>query len=60
MKGDQEIVIRDCFDLTKSPDAPDSGCVVIKHKQGGEVSKAIIKGMVENWYKQNSKTQGLL
>ena len=59
-KDDQEFVIRYCMDLTKVPEAPKSGCVVVKYKQGGEVSKAIIKGMVENWYKQNSKTQKLL
>ena len=60
-KDDQEFVIRACTDLTKNPDAPkDLGCVVVKYKEGGEVSKAIIKGMVENWYKQNSKTQKLL
>ena len=36
-------VIRDCMDPTffkqMNPDAPDSGCVDIKYKEGGEVSK---------------------
>ena len=39
----QTRVIRDCMGSTffkqMNPDAPDSGCVDIKYKEGGEVSK---------------------
>ena len=39
----QTRVIRDCMDSTffkqMNPDAPDSGCVNIKYKEGGEVLK---------------------
>ena len=44
-EGNKTRVIRDCMDSTffkqMNPNAPDSGCVDIKYKEGGEVSKKV-------------------
>ena len=44
-EGNEKRIIRDCMNTTFfkeiNPDAPDSGCVGIKYKEGGEVSKKV-------------------